>query len=142
MTATRSRKEEIIYKKHLKSQPQGCPFCRIEKGSDQLVEETKYFKIIRNIFSYSLWDGQRVADHLMLVPKKHIASIADIPKAAATEFIEILGRYEKKSYNVYARAPASVIKSVVHQHTHLIKPMGRPKKFVLLLRKPFIRITN
>lgn len=142
MTATRSRKEEIIYKKHLKSQPKGCPFCRIEKGSDQLVEETKYFKIIRNIFSYSLWDGQNVADHLMLVPKKHTASIADIPKAAAAEFIEILGRYEKKSYNIYARAPASVIKSVVHQHTHLIKPVGRPKRFVLLLRKPFIRITN
>ena len=142
MTATRSRKEEKEYKGYLKTKPNTCPFCEIKTGSDQLIEETKHFKVVHNIFSYSLWDGQNVADHLMIVPKKHTASLADIPKDASAEFVQLLGSYEKKGYNIYARAPASVIKSVLHQHTHLIKPAGRPKKFVFLLRKPFIRITN
>lgn len=136
MTATRSRKEEKTYKKYLRDKPKTCPFCTIEKDSDQLVEETKYFKVIHNIFGYSLWDSQEVEDHLMIVPKKHIDSIAKLPSEASIEYVKLLSKYEKMQYSQYSRAPSSVIKSVVHQHTHLIKPKGEPKKFVLLFRSP------
>lgn len=138
MTATRSRKEEITYKKHqTKKTDDTCAFCKIKKGNEQFINETKYFRVIRNIFSYSIWDGQKVVDHLMLIPKQHTDSLGDLPKAAAEEYVRIISAYEKKSYNIYARAPSSVIKSVIHQHTHFIKTKGGPKNFVFLLRKPY-----
>ena len=72
MTATRSRREEKHYKGSLhRSRNDGCPFCAITAGSNQLVEDGTAHKVIRNRFPYSLWDGQRVIDHLMVVPKKH-----------------------------------------------------------------------
>lgn len=143
MTAPRSRKEVKSYKRYMKNKPEtkGCVFCDVDKGDEQLVSETKYFKIIRNIFGYSLWDSQRVADHLMIVPKVHTDSLSDLTKQAAIEFVDLLGQYESKRYNVYARAPSSVMKSVTHQHTHLIKPAGKPRKLVFLWRKPYIRFT-
>lgn len=143
MTATRSRKEVKTYNKHMKSVPKSssCVFCAIDGNTDQLVAETKYFKIVRNIFGYSLWDSQKVADHLMVVPKQHTDSLNKLSKEAAVEFVSILGEYESKQYNVYARAPASIMKTVIHQHTHLIKPSGKPRKLVFLWRKPYIRLT-
>ena len=127
----------------MKNKPriQGCVFCNLDEKNEQFVSETKYFKIVRNIFGYSLWDSQRVADHLMIVPKKHTDSLNDLPKEAAVEFVGLLGQYEAKHYNVYARASSSVMKTVVHQHTHLIKPSGKPRKLVFLWRKPYIRFT-
>lgn len=138
MTATRSRKEEITYQKHrAKKKSPVCDFCVITKNDDQFVKEGIYFIIIRNIFSYSIWDGQDVIDHLMLVPKKHTDSLSTLPKAAAEEYVKTISGYEKDGYNIYARAPSSVIKSITHQHTHFIKTHGKPKNFVFLLRAPY-----
>lgn len=143
MTATRSRKEEKEYSKHLKSVNRaGCAFCPIKKGDNQFVEGTNSFKIIRNIFAYSLWDGQKVTDHMMITPKKHTDSLANMKPAEKIEYVNIVEKYEKLGYNIYSRAPSSAIKSIVHQHTHLIKTEGDSKKFVMLLRKPYIRIVH
>ncbi len=141
MSATRSRKEEKVYKKYqAESNKESCPFCAIRKGDKQFLDETKSFKLIRNIFAYSIWDGQRVTDHIMIVPKKHTDKLEDLDSKEAIEFLKIIGKYEKRGYNMYSRAPSSKIKSVVHQHSHLIKTQGAPKKFLFLLRKPYIRI--
>ena len=141
MSATRSRKEHITYRNHLASRKDSsCEFCKITKKSKQHVYEGKYFKVIRNIFAYSLWDGQSVDHHLMLVPKKHVDSLKDLPDAAAVEYVRLVSKYEQEGYNIYARASVSVIKSIVHQHTHLVKTSGAPKKFLFLLRKPYLRI--
>jgi diadenosine tetraphosphate (Ap4A) HIT family hydrolase len=127
--------------KHLKKTDiSSCSFCDINKGHNQFVEATKFFKIIRNRFPYTFWDGQGVADHLMVVPQRHIDSLATLSDEEKIEYVTILQRYEEQSYNVYARAPQSVMKSIVHQHTHLIKTNGTVNKFVLTLRKPLIRI--
>ena len=141
MTAPRSRKEAITYLKYqANKQNSSWVFCEIDKNSPQLVAEGKYFKVIRNIFAYSLWDSQDVNDHLMLVPKKHVDSLAKLSSAAASEYVKLIRDYEQKGYNIYARTPVSLIKSVVHQHTHFIKTSGAPKKFVFMLRKPYIRL--
>jgi len=137
MSATRSRQEDLIYKAHLARQPKGCSFCAIKKGDAQYIDSTKSFKVIRNIFPYSIWDGQAVADHLMVVPKKHTESLGGLNAAQSSEFIKLIDRYEKQGYNIYARAPQSEIKSIPHQHTHLIKTKGAPKKLLFLMRKPF-----
>lgn len=138
MTATRSTKEEHQYSRHRKSHHDSkCPFCQIEEGHKQYVEETDNLKVIHNRTPYSIWDGQGVVDHLMIVPKMHTDSLKDLGDDAAVEFMKLLSNYESRGYNVYARAPTSSVKSVVHQHTHLIKLDGHNKRFVLMLRKPY-----
>lgn len=136
MTAQRSRKEEMQYKAHRRQVNSSvCEFCT--PLPDQLVKTTDNFKIIRNKFPYSIWDGQAVSDHLMIVPLVHTDSVANFPDETIKEYFQLLKAYEAEGYNTYARAPQSKIKSVTHQHTHLIKTEGRAKRFVLLIRKPF-----
>jgi diadenosine tetraphosphate (Ap4A) HIT family hydrolase len=144
MTATRSRKEENTYKKHLKTtDAKSCPFCAAKKQDRDFYEETKSFKIIKNIFPYSIWDGQTVIDHLMVTPKKHTDNLAGMTNAQKVEYVSIIEKYEKRGYNIYSRAPVSVIKSIAHQHTHLIKTKGAAKRFLFLLRRPFyIRVVR
>ncbi|HEU4913785.1 MAG TPA: hypothetical protein VFT16_00050 [Candidatus Saccharimonadales bacterium] len=140
MTATRSRDEEKRYKSYLRTLPKDiCVFCT--GHNEELIEKTASFKVIRNIFGYSIWDGQKVADHLMITPKKHTDTIATFTRTMFAEFHELLSKYEAEGYNIYARAPASAVKSIAHHHTHLIKTEGAPKRFVLLSRKPYLRIT-
>lgn len=143
MTATRSKKEELTYRKHLqKADKSTCAFCTVNEGDDQFVEGTKFFKIIKNIFPYSLWDGQKVEDHLMITPRQHTDSLVDLASKEKAEYVDLLAKYEKVGYNIYARAPGSAIKSIFHQHTHLIKTSGTSRRFVLLIRKPYFRFVR
>lgn len=136
MSATRSRKQQKEYHDYLKTlSPNSCVFC--ETLDKQLVKKGKYFNIIRNIFAYSIWDGQDVKDHLMIVPQKHIDSVAHFSTRMLPEYHRLMSEYEQAGYNIYARAPASKIKSIVHQHTHLIKTDGDAKGLILLVRKPY-----
>lgn len=144
MPIYRSRKEELIYRKHRAGQDKSvCQFCAIKKGDKQLIRETPHFKIIRNIFAYSIWDAQTVTDHLMIVPKKHTDSLADLTDEECNAFMKLVVVYEKQGYSFYARTPVSVIKTVAHQHTHLIKTEGLPKRLLFSLRKPlYIRFVR
>lgn len=138
MTAPRSTRQNLVYNRYRRKNPSGkCEFCQIKTGSPQLVAEHKYFLIIKNTFPYSLWDSQKVADHLMIIPRRHTDTISHFTAAESKEYVELLAQYERQHYNILARAASSAIKTVVHQHTHLIKPKGKASKFVFLLRKPF-----
>lgn len=117
-----------------------CDFCAVGPSNKQFVRETTYFKVLHNIFPYSIWDYQAVIDHLLVVPKKHTDSLAGISQKAANEYIKVLTSYENKGYCVYARAPKSVMKSVPHQHTHLIRLSNKRIKGLLYLEKPHIRL--
>ena len=143
MTAQRSTNEENNYRKYLKNEnDSSCPFCSIDINHPQYIEETKYFKIIKNKFPYSIWDGAKVKEHIMLVPIRHIGSLSQVNAGEANDFANILSQYEKQNYNFYGRTHSSNVKSVVHQHTHLLKLGERQHKFVLMLRKPiYIRVS-
>ena len=144
MTATRSRREHKTYARYLQDRGSNteCQFCAINKSSDQFVLETTHFKVIRNIFAYSVWDSHEVSDHLMVVPKTHTDTLKTLNAAAAKEYLDLISDHEQEGYNIYARAPGSNMKSVVHQHTHLIKLGKKRKNMVFILRKPYIRITR
>ena len=77
-------------------------------------------RIIKNIFPYDVWDGYEVSDHLMIVPKQHTETIGDFSKEELQEYVNILAKYEKMGYSIYARAPQNKRKTVPHEHTHLI----------------------
>lgn len=145
MTAQRSRKEEITYRKYHKDirdsgRLDACVFCEIEEHDDQVIEKAKYFSVIKNIFPYSIWDNQKVRDHLMIIPNKHTDKLGTLPAAAGREFLSLIDKYEDMGYNLYARSPGSKIKSIPHQHSHLIKPFGKRRKLILFVHKPYIRI--
>lgn len=142
MTASRSRKQNKTYRDYINTLPKDatCQFCEINQESSQFVSGSDDFKVIRNIFGYSIWDSQKVSDHLMIVPVQHTDTLADISPKAAQEFVKLISQYEQEGYNVYARAPGSNMKSVIHQHTHLIKLGGTRVRAFLHLRKPYVRI--
>lgn len=147
MAHYRTRKETINYKKYMRQRKkQGkdddCIFCEVVPGFPQFVKELKHFKIIRNIFMYSSWDGQAVSEHLLLVPHKHVNSLAHLSKAAALEYFDTVTAYEEKGYHVYARGSGTSTKTIVHQHTHLIRPAGKHHKLVIFLAKPYMRIVR
>ena len=58
---------------------------------------------------------------------------------AMQQYVDLIEEYEQIGYNIYARAPASVIKSIQHQHTHLIKTAGHPRGFLFLMRNRLYR---
>lgn len=142
MTATRSRKEAKRYEHHQTHiEPPGniCAFCEIGPDDEQFVSQTKHFKLIHNIFPYSIWDSQSVDDHLNLVPLKHTESLATLSPAAKQECVDIIAEWEAKGYSVYARAPGNVSKSIAHQHTHLMKLSGRKIKVLFYIKRPYRR---
>lgn len=139
---TRTNAARKAYIAHVKSLPKDldCEFCLLDKSYDQFIRGTKSFKVIKNLFPYSSWDFTRTEDHIMIVPKRHIDRLAGLTASEMVEFMDLIGSYEIKGYNVYARAPQSGNKTIVHQHTHLIKPVGRIHKFMFYLERPYIRI--
>jgi diadenosine tetraphosphate (Ap4A) HIT family hydrolase len=142
--STRTRKETKKYLQHrnnLKTTP-GCAFCKIEEGHPEFIRETASFRVIVNLFSYSVWDDQDVADHLMIVPKKHIVTLSHLNPEESQEFVKLMSSYESKGYNVWARAPKNIRKSVVHQHTHLIKPGEKVTKILFYTAKPYLRVAK
>ena len=69
-----------------------CIFCEVqdEKKDNKnfILKRFKHNYIILNRYPYN-------AGHLLVVPKKHIAKLSDLPKAARSELIELLTVSEK-----------------------------------------------
>lgn len=143
MTAPRSTHQERSYIKFSKDKKhkndQTCDFCKITKGHYQNITETRNLRVIRNKFPYSLWDGQGVIDHLMIIPKRHIGKLADFSDEAKLEYIALLEGYEAKGYNIYTRSPLSTTRSVYHYHTHLLRLDHKDRRLLVLIKKPYFR---
>ena len=138
MTVARTRRGEKVYQKHMAVERPGCEFCQIREGDPQFVKAIKSFKVIHNLFPYAFWDDQRVTDHLLVVPKEHVESLASFDPGQAAEYLALISDYEANGYHVYARALKSISRSVAHQHTHLIKGEGKKLKVVLQVAKPHL----
>jgi diadenosine tetraphosphate (Ap4A) HIT family hydrolase len=142
MSSYRTKHGEKLYQQYLSENPDGCDFCRISEGDAQFVTATRSFKVIHNRFPYAEWDGQKVTDHLMVVPKAHIDSLVHFTPQQASEYLTLIGTYEANGYHVYARAVKSAVRSIAHQHTHLIQGASKPRWFMLYLNKPYILIAR
>ncbi|MDB5176192.1 MAG: hypothetical protein JWM81_1050 [Candidatus Saccharibacteria bacterium] len=129
------RKNLTAYESLLK--PEHCPFCDYDAVKSLVIRETKYAYVLPNRVSYDMWEMRNVTEHLMVIPKKHVLGLAELPEAAMLDIIKLIAEYEAKGYNVYARAVDSAQRSQPHQHTHLIKLDSKPGRFVLFLSKPY-----
>lgn len=92
--------------------------------------------IMPNRVSYDLFEERRVTDHLMVVPKRHVETLADFTKEENLDYMALIGKYEQQGYNVYARGVGSITRSVAHQHTHLIKLRDKKSSLIIFTRKP------
>lgn len=139
----RTRKNIRQYKPHknreqLKTGKKACPFCTLP--DTQIVASGAHMLVIKNIFPYQFWDFMKVTDHLMVVPKRHVESIHELKPAERLDLIDLLADFQSKGYNMYAREQGNVIKSVPHQHTHLIKCDSKTAKLFVYLRRPYMFI--
>lgn len=135
----RNRKVQKSYTQYLKQKPAGCDFCKLQKDTHaQVVRECRNFWIISNIFKYETWDNLNVLDHLMIVPKEHVVTLSKLPKDSLEEYVNLLKEYEPQGYSIYARSSSNLIKTVPHQHTHLLKLGDRRTKIQIFLQSPYI----
>lgn len=136
----RSRREKLEYDRYRKTLKGGeCSFCELTKQRS-LIRETKHFCVVKNIFPYSLWDYCRVTDHVMIVPKRHIVTLAKLTDGEKAEYVDLVQSLEESGYNIYARPADSNIKTVPHLHTHGIKTDNRRVRLLLFLSRPYLRI--
>lgn len=140
--STRSRSAHRRYLDYLATKDPSCNFCAFSADDSQVLASHRHFWLVKNIFPYDIWDDNQVLDHLMIVPKRHIVGLGELTAAESKELFQIIGLYEGDGYSLYARAPQNIAKSIVHQHTHLIKLGPTRKKFKLYIRKPHILITR
>lgn len=99
-----------------------CDFCSlVQNPTEQVIDEHVHFLRIKNRFPYSVWDGKTVADHQMIVPKRHLIELNELLPDEAQEFLNLITEYEHLGFSLYARSTEDRTRSVVHQHTHLIK---------------------
>lgn len=136
----RKRKNEKRYARYVATKKPGCDFCALSTDAEQVRKSAAHFWLIDNIFPYDMWDGLDVLDHAMVVPKRHVDSIAHFSEEESKQYLGLLAEYESQGYSVYARSPHNISKSVAHQHTHLIKLGNTKKKAVFFIRKPHIVI--
>jgi hypothetical protein len=118
----------------------GCSYCNDYKNKTfKMVREGRTMLIVHNRVSYDMFEGQRVTENLMVIPKRHVETLADFTDEEKLEHMAILGQYEKQCYDVYARGVGNVTRSMLHQHTHLIKMENVSKfpKVLLFISKPY-----
>ena len=120
-------KVQAEYDEYRQQQTSPCAFCDDIPDSQIVsgVEEKRQLWVMRNIFPYAIFDNLVVTDSLMIVPKRHVVSVGELTDDELTEMAKIIHEFEPKGYSVYARAPQNTTRSVVHQHTHLIKTEGK-----------------
>jgi diadenosine tetraphosphate (Ap4A) HIT family hydrolase len=93
--------------------------------------------VVKNKYPYLLWDGQRVTDHIMIVPKKHCYLLGEFSAPEFREYVKLVAEYDKKGYSTYARGKDSSARSIHHQHTHLIRTDNRPLRFLVFFGRPY-----
>lgn len=96
--------------------------------------------VTANQYPYDFWEQLAVSEHLLLVPIRHITTMADLTEKERKEYTDIVCSYEASGYDVYTRAPTSQIRSVMHIHTHLIKTSGRQSRGFLTIIKPYFLV--
>jgi diadenosine tetraphosphate (Ap4A) HIT family hydrolase len=117
-----------------------CTFCT-EETRENIIDENETMFIVPNRVSYDLFEGLRIDDHLLIIPKRHIKTLEELTVKERQDFAELLIRYEGKGYSFYGRGITNINRSVKHQHTHLLKIDDHKKtRLQLYLDKPYVLV--
>lgn len=95
-----------------------CPFCNLENR--KIVEDGGEMLVLRNDFPYEVYDGRGVKEHLMIVPKRHVANFEDFTGQELEAYWLLQSKYHIMGYSSMTRSAIDVERSVpTHLHTHL-----------------------
>lgn len=114
-----------------------CNFCD-EKIHGEVLRQNDTMYVIPNRVPYDIFEGRKVLDHLMVIPKEHHTTVQTFSDKEKADMMTIAGEYEAKGYDVYARGATSVARSVAHQHTHLIKMVDKIPNVIIYTRRPYV----
>ena len=116
-----------------------CPFCDL---TGRAIDETPTMVITKNKVAYDWWDEAEVIEHLMLIPKRHVETTAELNQVEREEYLRLIAEYEKKGYSFYSRSLENKTRTQPHLHTHLIKTGELEDKFMLIMRNLGIRFVR
>lgn len=119
-----------------------CSFCNDKTIPTRTLSQSKTMYLVSIRTKYDVFEGRAVLDHLMVIPKRHSETLSDFTDTEKLEQMTIIGEYEAKGYDVYARSVTSIDRSVAHQHTHLIKMANKPMKYFVHLKKPYVLLNG
>lgn len=131
----RIKKAELRYKKKQINNTNKCDFC--DPSAIAIISQTENFYIIKNIFPYNIWDRRKVKTHLLVASKGHLRGLEEISAKLLKEYITILKNYSGEGFDMFTRSTESVIKTVEHFHTHLIKTYGKKLEEVNFTADPY-----
>lgn len=95
-----------------------CPFCRL--NNREIVEELGEMLVLRNNFPYEVYDGRGIKEHLMIVPRRHLANFQDFTDEEFEAYWRLQSKYHVRGYSSMTRSAIDVHRSVPsHLHTHL-----------------------
>lgn len=126
------------YRQKNQNSPKNYNFYERVKSERGVVEDLEFFIVAKNLFSYQIWDGFEVREHLLVIPKRFVEGINEFSKQEFDEFQKILAKYEAKGFSIYARAPKNKSKTVTHQHTHLILHSNNRLKWLISKQGKFL----
>lgn len=135
------RKTRLSYKKynHEDTKKPICTLCADDNKS-RIINENDSMFVLPNRVSYDIFEGMRVLEHLMIVPKNHRESLAEFTERERIDFMTLASYYESQGYTILARGKGSHMRSVNHQHTHLLKLDNQKARVYFYLRKPYFMI--
>ncbi len=101
-----------------------CVFCP-PLGQTDLRDAPRGFVSFPASQPYSIWDGQRVTEHLIVIPEQHVTSLWQLGKKALRRLNGYLRDVEENTPSgitaqSYTRANGNPSKSVGHLHTHVL----------------------
>ena len=106
-----------------------CGLCE-NVSPDSVIEEVETMRVVRNRMPYDMFDGLRTTgEHYMIVPKRHLLTFDDFTDAEKLDHINLIAKYEKIGFSVYARSHTNTQRSQPHQHTHLLELTDDPKPY-------------
>lgn len=110
-----------IHQKQLYGDNPPCPLCE-DIANRQVIASTATMSIVKNDFPYYMFDGRTVSEHIMLLPKRHVAMLADFTPEETKEYWQLYQQYDRDGYNSMTRPTGNSRRSIPgHVHTHLFK---------------------
>ncbi len=125
-----------IHKYKSRQNVNGCPFCSAST-LEKAVYEDNFVYVVPNLTQYDLWELHDVEDHLLVIPRRHVETLAELNDKERLAVFNQAANYELLGYNIYARGVGFVKRSVKHQHTHLIKVTNNKPRLALFLQSPY-----